>query len=261
MSPLVLKSPTEIAILDEANAVVRRILQDLEAFVRPGRTTLEVDRFVETRIREAGGTPAFKDYPNPNGGPSFPGSACVSINEEIVHGVPSAGATLVEGDIVSVDIGVVLRGYFGDGAATFAVGRIDERSARLLRVTREALELGLTAARVGNRVSDIGHAVQTHVEANGFSVIREFVGHGIGSRLHEEPQVPNFGEPGRLDRLQSGMVLAIEPMVAAGRPEIDLSAHDGWTARTRDRSRAAHFEKCVAITEDGPRVLGLQSGR
>jgi methionyl aminopeptidase len=257
MSPLVLKSAAEIAILDEANAIVRRILLDLRGFIRPGRTTHDIDRFVDERIQRAGAVAAFKGYPNPGGGPEFPGSACTSVNDEIVHGVPSPHVVLAEGDVVSVDIGVLLRGYYGDGAETYPVGKIDERSQRLLRVTREALDLGVGQARVGNRVSDIGHAVQSHVEAHGFSVVREFVGHGIGSRLHEEPQIPNFGGPGRGERLQVGMVLAIEPMVAAGAPEVALSASDGWTARTRDGSRSAHFEKCVAITEHGPTVLGL----
>ena len=260
MSPMVLKSSAEIAIMDEANGIVRSILGDLEGFVRPGRTTMDIDSFVERRIREAGGVPAFKGYPNPSGGSDFPGSACTSVNEEIVHGVPSSRVVLNEGDVVSVDIGVVFRGYYGDGATTFPVGQIDERSSALLRVTNEALDLGMDQARVGNRVSDIGHAVQKHVEANGFSIVRDFVGHGIGSQLHEEPQIPNFGEPGRLQRLVAGMVLAIEPMVAAGRPDVDMSASDGWTARTRDRSRAAHFEKCVAVTDTGPTVLGIARG-
>jgi methionyl aminopeptidase len=257
---LVLKSPAEIAIMDEANGIVRSILVELEGYVRPGRTTMDIDDFVEQRIREAGGVPAFKGYPNPSGGSDFPGSACTSVNEEIVHGVPSPRVVLNEGDVVSVDIGVVFRGYYGDGASTFPVGQIDERSSALLRVTNEALDLGLDQARVGNRVSDIGHAVQKHVEANGFSIVRDFVGHGIGSQLHEEPQIPNFGEPGHLQRLVAGMVLAIEPMVAAGRPDVDMSARDGWTARTRDRSRAAHFEKCVAVTDAGPTVLGVARG-
>ncbi len=252
-----LKSAAEIAILDEANGIVRRILGDLGDFVRPGRSTLEIDRFVEERIRRDGGVPAFKGYPNPQGGRDFPGSACTSINDEIVHGIPSRHVRLTEGDVVSVDIGVIYRGYYGDGAATYPVGEIDDQSALLLRVTSEALERGLEQARVGNRVSDIGHAVQKHVEAFGFAVVREFVGHGIGSRLHEEPQIPNFGQPGRLERLVAGMVLAIEPMVVAGEAAVDLSASDGWTARTRDGSRAAHFEKCVAVTHDGPRVLGI----
>ncbi len=254
---MVLKSAAEIEIMDEANRVVRRILSELEQAIRPGWTTLDIDRLVEERIQAAGGRPAFKGYPHPGGGRGFPGSACTSVNDEIVHGIPSARAVLQEGDVVSVDVGVLYRGYYGDGAATFAVGRIDEATARLLRVTREALDAGVQQARVGNRVSDIGHAVQSHVEGHGFSVVREFVGHGIGSQLHEEPQIPNYGDPGRRERLVVGMVLAIEPMVNAGAPDVSVSAQDGWTARTRDGSRSAHYESCVAITERGPRVLGL----
>jgi len=222
----------------------------------PGMTTAEIDRFAEERIRGAGGKPAFKGYPHPSGGSVFPGTVCVSVNDEIVHGVPSASRKLVEGDIASVDMGVLFKGYYGDSAATFVVGEIDEVSRKLLDVTEASLALGIEAARVGNRVSDIGHAVQTHVEANGFSVVREFVGHGIGAALHEDPQVPNFGSPGRRERLMAGMVLAIEPMVNVGAPDVLLSADDGWTARTRDGSRSAHFEVCVAITEGGPQVLG-----
>ena len=205
---------------------------------------------------KGGGEPAFKGYPHPTGGAPFPGSACVSVNDAIVHGVPHKEQKLVEGDIVSVDMGVLYKGYYGDSAETFPVGQIDEDNQKLLRVTRTSLEHGIEAARIGNRVSDIGHAVQTHVEANGFTVVREFVGHGIGASLHEDPQVPNFGAPGRRERLVEGMVLAIEPMVNMGSPEVLLSADDGWTARTRDGSRSAHFEVCVAITENGPRVLG-----
>jgi len=174
----------------------------------------------------------------------------------VVHGVPSAAVVLRDGDILSVDLGIRREGYFGDAAETFAVGTIKPEAERLLQVTREALLRAVAAARPGNRVSDIGHAVQTHVETHGFSVVREFVGHGIGSSLHEEPQIPNFGEPGRGMRLSPGMVLALEPMVNAGRPEVMLSASDGWTARTRDGSLSAHFELSVAVTEDGPKVLG-----
>jgi methionyl aminopeptidase len=257
---MVLKSPAEIEIMHEANMILRRTLADLQTRIVPGMTTAEIDRFAEERILEAGGTPAFKGYPHPSGGEPFPGTACVSVNDEIVHGVPSASRVLREGDIVSVDMGVLYRGYYGDSACTFVVGTTDEQSRKLLQVTREALDLGIAAARVGNRVSDIGHAVQTHVEANGFSVVREFVGHGIGASLHEDPQVPNFGAPGRRERLVGGMVLAIEPMVNAGAPDVMLSADDGWTARTRDGSRSAHFEVCVAITEGGPQVLGEPVG-
>ena len=242
--------------MHEANMILRRTLGDLRERIQPGMTLGEIDAFAEKRIREGGGEPAFKGYPHPTGGAPFPGSACVSVNDAIVHGVPHKEQKLVEGDIVSVDMGVLYKGYYGDSAETFPVGQIDEDNQKLLRVTRTSLEHGIEAARIGNRVSDIGHAVQTHVEANGFTVVREFVGHGIGASLHEDPQVPNFGAPGRRERLVEGMVLAIEPMVNLGSPEVLLSADDGWTARTRDGSRSAHFEVCVAITENGPRVLG-----
>ena len=253
---LVLKSPAEIAIMDRGCRIIREIHQALEGMIRHGMTTAEIDRFAEERIREAGARPAFKDYPHPSGGSPFPGTACTSINDEVVHGVPSEHVKLSEGDVVSVDVGVIYEGYYGDSCRTFPVGRISEPARRLIDVTRESLELAIEQARVGNRVSDIGHVVQKHVEVNGFSVVREFVGHGIGAQLHEDPQVPNFGVPGRRERLQAGMVLAIEPMVNAGGADVVLSADDGWTARTRDGSLSAHFEYCVAITESGPTVLG-----
>jgi methionyl aminopeptidase len=258
---MVLKSPSEIEIMDRANRVLRQILTGLAEEIRPGMTTLEIDAYAERRIRAAGGVPAFKGYPHRGDGRDFPGTVCASVNSEVVHGVPSAGVTLRDGDIVSIDMGICHDGYYGDTAATFAVGSISTDASKLLRVTREALDLGVAQARLGNRVSDIGHAVQTHVEQHGFSVVREFVGHGIGSELHEDPQVPNFGQPGRRERLMEGMVLAIEPMVSAGGPEVVLSAEDGWTARTRDDSLAAHFEVCVAVTGDGPRVLGVEPSK
>jgi methionyl aminopeptidase len=260
LSRLVLKSPTEIEIMHEANAILRAVLDDLAGLVRPGMTTQEIDDFAEQKIRAAGGDPAFKVYPHRGDGRDFPGTACVSINDEGVHGIPCSQVILKEGDIVSTDMGVLFRGYYGDSARTFAIGRIDPEAARLLSVTEEALQVGVQQVRVGNRVSDIGHAVQTHVEENGFSVVREFVGHGIGANLHEDPQVPNFGQPGRRERLVPGLVLAIEPMVSQGAPEVTLSADDGWTARTSDGSLAAHFEVCVAVTENGPRVLGSPNG-
>jgi len=257
VSRLVLKSPAEIAIMHEANLIVRRIIGALKDLIRPGMTTAEIDAFAERRITEAGAKPAFKGYPHRGDGHDFPGTVCTSVNDEVVHGVPSESVVLEEGDIVSVDLGVLHKGYYGDSAETFAVGKISDEAAKLLRVTRESLDLGVRQTRVGNRVSDIGHAVQQHVEENGFSVVREFVGHGIGAQLHEDPQVPNFGQPGRRERLLSGMVLAIEPMVNAGSHEVMLCAKDGWTARTRDGGLSAHFELSVAITEDGPSVLGI----
>jgi methionyl aminopeptidase len=253
---MVLKSAAEIEIMDRANRILRLILDDLREMIRPGVTTMEIDAFAEERIRQAGGVPAFKGYPHSGDGRDFPGTVCASVNSEVVHGIPSERVVLAEGDIVSVDMGILYKGYYGDSAETYPVGRIDDEAVRLLEVTRQALDLGVEQACPGNRVSDIGHAVQQHVEGSGFSVVREFVGHGIGSKLHEDPQVPNFGLPGRRERLVPGVVLAIEPMVNAGGPEVLLSAEDGWTARTRDGRLSAHFECCVAVTEAGPQVLG-----
>jgi methionyl aminopeptidase len=261
VSRTTLKSPAEIDLMDRANRIVRDVLEALRERVRPGMTTAEIDAFAEERIRRAGGEPAFKGYPHRHDGRDFPATVCASLNDEVVHGIPSDRVVLKEGDILSVDCGVLYKGYFGDAAETYAVGPISPEAERLLRVTRESLLLGVEQARPGNRVSDIGHAVQRHVEAHGYSVVRAFVGHGIGSSLHEEPQVPNFGKPGHGVRLAPGMVLAIEPMVNAGGPEVLLSAADGWTARTRDGSLSAHFEFSVAVTEDGPRVLGDPRGQ
>lgn len=257
---MVLKSAAEIEIMDQANRILRGILDDLRTVIRPGMSTMEIDVFAEKRIRDAGGVPAFKGYPHSGDGRDFPGTVCASVNNEVVHGVPSDKVVLRDGDIISVDMGVLYKGYYGDSAETYPVGRISDEKVKLLDVTRRALELGVEQARMGNRVSDIGHAVQVFVEQNGFSVVREFVGHGIGSKLHEDPQVPNFGQPGRRERLLPGVVLAIEPMVNAGGPEVLLSAEDGWTARTRDGSLSAHFECCVAVTEAGPQVLGRLAG-
>jgi methionyl aminopeptidase len=257
---MVLKSPAEIEIMHQANLVLRGIIEDLRDLIKPGVTTLEIDRFAEERIIQAGGVPAFKGYPHRGDGRDFPNTVCASVNNEVVHGIPSDKVVLNEGDIISVDMGILYKGYYGDTAETYPVGRINGETEKLLEVTREALDIGLRQARVGNRVSDIGHAVQTHVEKHGFSVVREFVGHGIGSKLHEEPQIPNFGQPGRRERLVPGMVLAIEPMVNQGTSDVVLSAEDGWTARTRDGRLSAHFELCVAVTESGPQVLGLPAG-
>jgi len=256
MTRLVLKSAAELAVMNQANEIVQRILDQVEAMIRPGLTTMEIDVFAEKEIRDAGAIPAFKGYPHRGDGRDFPGTVCSSINDEVVHGIPSPHVVLGEGDTISIDLGVLYKGFYGDGARTYPVGSIVGETRRLLEVTRRAMEQGVLQACPGNRVSDISHAVQQIVEAEGFSVVREFVGHGIGAQLHEEPQVPNFGEPGRRERLVPGIVLAIEPMVNAGSPDVVLSAEDGWTARTRDGSRSAHFEVCAAVTEDGPWVLG-----
>ena len=232
----------------EAGRLVGEVLTELAAHVAPGVTTADLDELAEKRIRKAGGTPAFKGYHG------YPATICASINDEVIHGIPSGRRVLNEGDVISIDVGASLGGYFGDSAITLAVGQVSEEAATLLRVTDESLYKAVAAVKPGGRVSDIGHAVQRHVEAYGFSVVREFVGHGIGQKMHEEPQVPNYGEQGRGPRLAEGMVLAIEPMVNAGKPAVKVLA-DGWTAVTRDGSLSAHFEHTVAVTADGPWIL------
>ena len=245
---IVCRSAAELERMRDAGRLVGEVLAELAALVAPGVTTAELDVVAEKRIAQAGATPAFKGYHG------YPATICASINEEVIHGIPSGRRVLQEGDIVSIDVGASLDGYYGDSAITLPVGQVSEQAATLLRVTEEALYKAIERARPGGRVSDIGHAVQQHVEAYGFSVVREFVGHGIGQRMHEEPQVPNYGEPGRGPRLTEGMVLAIEPMVNAGRAAVKV-LDDGWTAVTRDRSLSAHFEHTVAVTADGPRIL------
>jgi methionyl aminopeptidase len=231
----------------EGGRLLATILADLRTLVAPGVTTLELDRVAERRIREAGAVPAFKNYRG------FPYTLCTSVNDHVIHGFPSA-RPLAEGDILSIDVGLRYEGYFADSATTVAVGRVGEEAATLLRVTEESLHLGIDKARPGLRVGDVGHAVQSHVEAHGFSVVREFVGHGVGVALHEELQVPNYGKPGRGTRLAPGMVFAIEPMVNMGKPAVKVLA-DGWTAATKDGSLSAHYEHTVAVTERGPLIL------
>jgi len=250
---IVCRSAAEIARMRAANQFVAYILAELEAAVAPGVTTGELDRLADRLVTAGGAVAAFKGYRG------FPATVCTSVNEEVVHGIPSPTRKLVEGDIVSLDVGVKLDGFYGDAAVTVPVGRISESRTRLLQVTRESLDRAISQVRVGGRLSDIGHAVQTWVEMHGFSVVREFVGHGIGEKLHEEPQIPNYGQPGRGPRLEVGMVLAIEPMVAQGRPETKVLA-DGWTAVTKDGSAAAHFEHTVAVSADGPLVLTARQG-
>jgi methionyl aminopeptidase len=249
---IICKSPAELDRMKRASALVAEVLADLRARVKPGVTTAELDRHAEARVRAGGAEPAFKGYHG------YPATICASVNEEVVHGIPSR-RELVEGDVVSIDLGVLLDGFFGDSAVTVPVGRVSERAADLLRVTEESLHRGIATVRVGGRVSDIGHAVQAHVEQQGFSVVREFVGHGIGASLHEEPQIPNYGKPGSGPRLTEGMVLAIEPMVNMGKPAVRL-LQDGWTAVTRDGLLSAHFEHTVAVTADGPLVLTAPGG-
>jgi methionyl aminopeptidase len=248
---IVCKSPAELEKMRAANALVADVLAELARMVSPGVTTSELDAAAETLVREGGAEPAFKGYRG------YPSTLCASVNDQVVHGIPSALA-LAEGDIISLDMGVKLNGYYGDSAVTVPVGRVSEEAATLLRVTQESLEKGIAQVRLGGRISDIGHAIQQHVEAHGFSVVREFVGHGIGAALHEEPQIANYGEPGRGPRLAEGMTLAIEPMVNVGRPAVKVLA-DGWTAVTKDGSLSAHFEHTVAVTKAGPLVLTRRS--
>jgi methionyl aminopeptidase len=245
---IVCRSTAELQRMREAGRLVGEVLTELAALVAPGVTTADLDEVAEKRIRRAGAAPAFKGYHG------YPATICASVNEEVIHGIPSGRRVLSEGDVISIDVGASLDGYYGDSAITLPVGQVSEEAATLLRVTEESLYKAIERVKVGGRVSDLGHAVQQHVEAYGFSVVREFVGHGIGQRMHEEPQVPNYGEAGRGPRLTEGMVLAIEPMVNVGTPAVKVLA-DGWTAVTRDSSLSAHFEHTVAVTADGPWIL------
>jgi methionyl aminopeptidase len=245
-----LRTKDEVSRIREASLIVHDILQEIIRAVAPGVTTAELDRLAEARTRERGAQPAFKGYHG------YPASICVSVNEEVVHGIPSPKRTLREGDIVGLDFGVVHRGYYGDSAYSVPVGKVSAAASRLLDTTREALARGIAAAGARNRLGDVGAAVQSYVESHGFSVVRDFVGHGIGCKLHEPPQVPNFGAPGTGVRLRPGMVLALEPMVNAGGPDV-VTLDDGWTAVTADRSLSAHFEHTVAVTENGPEILSL----
>lgn len=230
-----------------AGRVVAEVLQRLRDEIKPGVTTLELDRLAEEWIKDRGARPAFKGYHG------FPGSICTSINNEVVHGIPGQ-RRLKEGDIISIDVGAVLEGFYADAAVTYPVGEIDDVAKRLLEVTKASLDAGIAAAQYKARLSDISHAVQSVVEANGFSVVRDYVGHGIGRQMHEEPQVPNYGPPGLGPILNEGMTLAIEPMVNVGGPEVEVLA-DQWTVVTQDGSLSAHFEHTIAITANGPQIL------
>ncbi len=246
------RNRNELDLMRSACKTVGEILVRLAELVRPGITTEDLDRYAEEWTLESGATPAFKGY---QVGPNvYPSTLCVSINEEVVHGMPSPRRHLAEGDIVGLDFGVVRGGYYGDSAITLGVGKTSEKADDLIRVTREALDKGIEQMRVGNRIRDISEAIQSHAEASGYGVVRDFVGHGIGQRLHEEPQVPNYVGRGQNPRLKEGMVLAVEPMVCEGTYEVEV-LEDGWTAVTRDRKLAAHFEHSIAITEGGPEVL------
>jgi len=246
---IVCKSAAELEKMRASGRIVRQVLDETAAMVAPGVSTMDLERAAEKKIVELGAKPAFKGYYD------YPCVLCTSVNYEVIHGIPSEKRALKEGDILSIDCGVVLDGFYGDAAITVAVGsEIKPELQKLLDVTRDSLYRAIEKVRIGNTVGDVGAAVQQHVEANGFSVVREFVGHGIGTRLHEDPQVPNYGSAGHGARLREGMVLAIEPMVNAGKPDVRV-LEDKWTAVTQDGSYSAHFEHCVAVTRNGPLIL------
>ena len=246
---IVCKSQAEIEKMRRSGHIVRQVLDELRTLVAPGVTTMDLEKAAAAKIKELGAKPAFKGYYG------YPCVLCTSVNEEIVHGIPSPKRVLKAGDIVSIDCGVLLDGYYGDAAITVAVGdSVSAERQKLMEVTEQSLYKAIEQVKLGNTISDIGGAVQEFVEANGFSVVREFVGHGIGTKLHEEPQVPNFRSRGAETRLREGMVLAIEPMVNCGRPEAKV-LEDKWTAITADGSSSAHFEHCVAVTKNGPLIL------
>jgi methionyl aminopeptidase len=252
---IVRKSPIELEKMRKAGLLVWKILQSLAGIVKEGATTLELEVEAEKMIADAGAKPAFKGYYVPAAGGKYPFVLCTSVNSEVVHGMPSQKRVLQKGDIVSIDTGVQLEGYFGDSAITLPIGEINEQAKKLLKVTHDSLELAIEQMKPGNRLFDVCGAVERYVTSNGFSIVREYVGHGIGTSLHEEPQVPNYVDRRNENpRLKEGMVLAIEPMVNAGRPETKVLS-DRWTAVTKDGSNAAHFEHVVAITGDGPWVL------
>jgi methionyl aminopeptidase len=245
---VVLKSSQEIDKMHRAGQIVREVLELVRSKVKPGVTTFDLEKAAESRLKELGVKAAFKGYHG------YPCVLCTSVNSEVVHGIPSPKRMLKQGDIVSVDFGVVVDGYYGDSAITVPVGEIDENAARLLRVTEESLQAAIATVKPGATLGDVGAAVQGVVEREGFSVVRDFVGHGIGSQMHEDPQVPNYGQKGQGMRLKPGMVIAIEPMVNAGKPDV-MVLEDGWTAVAKDGSMSAHFEHTVAVTADGARIL------
>ena len=245
---IVLKTGRELKIMKEACRISAGALQLVGRAVEPGVTTAELDRIAEEYIRGEGAVPNFKNYEG------YPATACISVNNEVIHGIPTEKRKIKQGDIVSVDLGAMFEGYHGDNAATFACGDISDEAKRLMDATKESLYEGIKAARAGGRIGDIGHAIQSYVEARGYSVVRQFVGHGVGTHLHEAPEVPNFGIPGRGIRLLPGMTIAIEPMVNIGKPDVKVMP-DGWTVLTKDGSLSAHFEHTVAVTNDGPQIM------
>ena len=245
---IILKSRQEIDKMRKSGIIVANVLEGIRDMIKPGITTLILDEFAEKLILSSGARPAFKGYRG------YPKTLCTSLNSQVVHGIPSKDVILSEGDIISVDVGAIVEGFYGDAAATFPVGKVSLEAQLLVNVTEEALYKGIAEAKPGNRLYDVSHAVQSHAESNGYSVVRDFVGHGIGRNMHEDPQIPNFGERGQGPRLKSGMVLAIEPMVNIGSSGTVVQ-EDGWTAVTTDGSLSAHFEHTVALTQEGPWIL------
>jgi methionyl aminopeptidase len=253
---IIIKSKREIECLRRSNRIVAYVFREIKKMVRSGITTEELDLEAERLIRTRGGIPAFKGYRPMGYRSEFPASMCISVNEEVVHGIPGP-RKLKEGDIVSLDVGVLLDGYYGDAAITLPVGTVSEGARRLIEVTERALYIGIEKAKVGNRLSDISHAVQDYAEGNGFSVVRDFVGHGIGKSLHEDPQIPNFGPPHQGPRLNQGMVLALEPMINAGIWEVNR-LEDEWTVVTADGKLSAHFEHSIVMTDGDPEILSME---
>jgi len=245
---IIIKSDNEIKGIREASRIVAEVLEYVKDRLIPGTSLAAVDRWIDEYIRKRGGTPTFLGYRG------FPKSSCISINNEVVHGIPTEEKVIKEGDLVKVDVGVTLKGYIGDAARTYVIGEVDERTLELVRTTEEALYRGIDAARPGNRLSDISHAIQVTAEAHGFSVVRELGGHGVGLKLHEDPIIPNYGKPGRGPVLKAGMVFALEPMLNMGGPEVK-TLDDGWTVVTKDGSLSAHFEHTIALREKGPEIL------
>jgi len=245
---IIIKTKREIDLMRKASAIVAEALLAIKGYIAPGVSTRELEEIAEDIIRTRGARPAFKGYRG------YPASICASVNDTVVHGIPSSSIVLQKGDIISVDLGVVYKGYIGDAAITVPVGEVNPEVKRLLEVTEKALYIGIKQAKVGRRVSDISHAIQEFVESKGYSVVRNFVGHGVGRSLHEDPQIPNFGPPGKGPKLKAGMTLAIEPMVNAGRYEVKVM-EDGWTAKTVDGSLSAHFEHTVLVKKSGPEIL------
>lgn len=243
-----LKNPEQLQRMRDAGRITAEVLCYAEQILHAGMSTLELDRHIHHYLTQQHATPTFLGY----GG--FPGSACISINDEVIHGIPSSTRVIREGDLVKIDVGACYRGYNGDSARTFGVGRITEEAQHLIDVTRESFDRAMAVALSGNRVGDIGHAVEEHVKAAGYTVVRQYVGHGVGAELHEEPEIPNYGTPGRGARLLPGMTIAVEPMVNVGRPEVGVLSN-GWTVVTQDGSLSAHYENSIVITENGPEIL------